>query len=300
MALLMNGKHLWRPDRRLVLGGLGSLGLAVGWSAPIARAASPAASAWSEAPFSKVRLVRGASSGNGEHRAGIAFHMKQGFKTYWRHPGDSGVPPVFRFDGSQNLAEASVHFPAPKRFDDGAGGVSFGYAGPELILPVTARAKDPKEPVLLRLEIDYAVCEKMCVPASGKATLELRDDGRSPFDEALRTAMAAVPAMTTLAAGGPLRVMALRKGLAAEHFLVEALAPGGSKPELFVEGESPWFFEAKDFVRGTGNAPGTFQVLVVERDKSPDCTGAEITLTFVAGGEAIEVSTRLDMALIAS
>jgi DsbC/DsbD-like thiol-disulfide interchange protein len=299
MALLMNGKHLWRPDRRLVLGGLGSLGLAAGWSAPIARAASPAASAWSEAPFSKIRLVRG-SGGGGEHRAGIAFHMKQGFKTYWRHPGDSGVPPVFRFDGSQNLAEASVHFPAPKRFDDGSGGTSFGYAGPELVLPVTVRVRNPKEPALLRLEIDYAVCEKMCVPASGKAALELLDDGRSPFDEILRTAMATVPAIKTLAGGGPLQVTALRKGQAAEHFLVEARAPGGSKPELFVEGESPWFFEVKDFAPGAGGMAGVFPVMVVERDKSPDCTGADITLTLVASGKAIEVRTRLDMALIAS
>jgi DsbC/DsbD-like thiol-disulfide interchange protein len=300
MALCMNGNPRCRLDRRLVLGGLGSLGLAASWSLTAARAAAPAASAWSEAPFSKIRLVRGSGGGGGEHRAGIVFHMKQGFKTYWRHPGDSGVPPVFRFDGSQNLAEASVHFPAPKRFDDGAGGTSFGYAGPELILPVTARARDPKEPVLLRLEMDYAVCEKMCVPASGKAALELRDDGRGPFDEALRAAMAAVPAVTALAAAGSLRLTALRKGPAAEHFLVEALTPGGSKPELFVEGESPWFFEVKDFAPGIGGMAGAFQVLVVERDKAPDCTGADITLTLVAGGKAIEVRTRLDMALIAS
>jgi DsbC/DsbD-like thiol-disulfide interchange protein len=300
MALFMNGKHLWGPNRRLILGGLGSLGLAAGWSAPIAQAASPAASAWSEAPFSKIRLLRGLGGGNGVHRAGIAFHMKQGFKTYWRHPGDSGVPPVFRFDGSHNLAEASVHFPAPKRFDDGAGGISFGYGGPELILPVTVKARNPKEPVLLRLDMDYAVCEKMCVPANGKATLELKDDGSNPFDDALRAAMAAVPAVSTLAASGPLQVTALRKGPAAEHFLVEARAPDGSKPELFVEGETPWFFEVKDFARSAGDTPGTFQVLAVERDKSPDCTGATITLTLVAGGKAIEVRTRLDMALIAS
>jgi DsbC/DsbD-like thiol-disulfide interchange protein len=121
------------------------------------------------------------------------MRLNPGFKTYWRHPGDSGVPPSFRFEGSRNLKSARVHFPAPRRFADGAGGFSIGYDGPEILLPLAITPVDPAKPVELVMEADYAVCEKMCVPASGKASLLLSADGKSPFHDALDVAMSRVP-----------------------------------------------------------------------------------------------------------
>jgi DsbC/DsbD-like thiol-disulfide interchange protein len=284
--------------RRCLLRAMAGASVAAAVAAPHARAGGPMASAWSEASHSSLRLIRGGSVKPGEYRAGIVLRLRPGFKTYWRHPGDSGVPPVFRFDGSQNLGEAIVHFPAPRRFDDGAGGVSFGYVGDEIILPVTVIAKSPKQGVILRIEADYAVCEKLCVPAHGKAHLEISADSRSPHDDALREAMNAVPVITALGAPGALQVTALRKGQAAEQFLVEVNVPAGVTPELFIEGEAPWFLETKDFTPARGGQPATFSIMVIERDKSPDCLGANLVLTLAAGPKAIEVRTRLDMALI--
>jgi DsbC/DsbD-like thiol-disulfide interchange protein len=263
-----------------------------------ARANAPTASPWSDASHSSLRLIRGSRVHPGEYRAGIVMRLKPGFKTYWRLPGDSGVPPVFRFDGSRNLGEAIVHFPAPMRFDDGAGGISFGYTGSEIILPITVTAKNSKEAVALHVEADYAVCEKLCVPAHGKANLELAGDGASPYDTVLREAMGAVPVIAQLGAPGAIQVLALRKGMAAEHFVVDVSLPSGVKPELFIEGEAPWFLETKSFAPAAGGQPASFSVMVVERDKSPDCLGTSLALTLVAGLKAIEVRTRLDMALI--
>ncbi len=262
------------------------------------QAASPFNSGWSEASHSAIRLIRGNAAKAGEYSAGIVVRMKPGFKTYWRHPGDSGVPPVFRFETSQNLRSVTVHFPAPKRFDDGAGGVSFGYMGDEVIFPLTVVAQDPKAAVVLRLVADYAVCEKLCVPAHGTGVLALFEGPPSPFVDVLRKAISLVPAMTQLGAIAPLQMIDLRKAPAPEHFLVGIRVPEGSRPELFVEGETPWFLETKAFMPGIGGAPGTFEVLVVERDRSPDCAGANLLMTLVAGDRAIEVRTRLDMALI--
>jgi DsbC/DsbD-like thiol-disulfide interchange protein len=284
--------------RRGLLQVLASAGVTVAVAVPGARANAPAASQWSEASHSSLRLLRGSSVKAGDYRAGIVLRMRPGFKTYWRHPGDSGVPPVFRFDGSQNLGEAVVHFPVPRRFDDGTGGISFGYTGSEIILPVTVTARNPKQPVVLRLEADYAVCEKLCVPAHGKAEIELSNDGRSPHDDALRDAMGTIPAITKLGTAGAVQVMALRKGHTAEHFLVDVNVPAGVTPELFIEGETPWFLETKGFSPATGGQPATFSIMVIDRDKSPDCLGANLTLTLAAGSQAIEVRTRLDMELI--
>ncbi len=284
--------------RRLALQCLGAAGLASASGGLAAFAGPSFASDWSEASHSALRLVRANAIRPGEFRAGIALRMKPGFKTYWRHPGDSGVPPVFNFETSQNLKSVAVHFPRPSRFADGAGGVSFGYTGSDLLLPITVIAKNPDAEVILRLEADYAVCEKMCVPAHGKAALVLGGDGRSPFEASLREAMASVPTPVKPGESGPLQVVALRRGTEPEHFLVDVRASEGTTPELFVEGQSPWFLETKGFTPGTNGAAGTFTVLVVERDRSPDCAGADLTLTLAAGAHAIEVRTRLDMALI--
>jgi DsbC/DsbD-like thiol-disulfide interchange protein len=284
--------------RRGLLQSLASASLMTTVAMPGAWANTPAASAWSESSYSSLRLIRGSGTKSGEYRAGIVLRLKPGFKTYWRHPGDSGVPPVFRFDQSRNLGEAVVHFPTPRRFDDGAGGISFGYTGSEIVLPVTVTAKNPKQAVVLRLEADYAVCEKLCVPVHGKADLEFSYDGRSPHDIALREAMGTVPAIAKIGTPGAIQVIALRKGLTAEHFLVDVSLPAGVTPELFIEAEAPWFLESKSFEPAASGQPATFTVMVIDRDKSPDCQGANLAFTLSAGPQAIEVRTRLDMALI--
>ncbi len=127
------------------------------------------ASPWDQDQRSALRLVAG-STGNAMPtlRAGIAMHINPGWKTYWRYAGDSGLPPVFDFAGSENVNSVAVLWPAPRRFPDGAGGNSIGYTG-DIIFPLQILAQDPSRPVTLRLKADYGVCEKICIPATGKA-----------------------------------------------------------------------------------------------------------------------------------
>src|SRR5438445_6205866 len=80
------------------------------------------ASAWDEGLQSAVRLIAARASGSGKalvYRSAIEIKLNSGWKTYWRYPGDSGVPPAFDFSKSENVKSATVLFPAPKRFDDG-------------------------------------------------------------------------------------------------------------------------------------------------------------------------------------
>src|SRR3954463_5490943 len=56
-------------------------------------------SPWQRDAHSAVRLLAGSRSG-GVLLGGIAFQLQPGWKTYWRTPGDSGVPP--RLDFLQN------------------------------------------------------------------------------------------------------------------------------------------------------------------------------------------------------
>lgn len=282
-----------RPTRRRVLAQAAGAAAAA-FAGPAA--AGEAASAWSEASHSALRLVGGGrmDERSGERLlAGIAIRLNPGFKTYWRHPGDSGVPPVFRFEGSQNLREAAVRFPSPKRFDDGAGGTSFGYETGEVLLPIEVAPRDPAKPVRLRLQADYAVCERMCVPAHGAAELVLAG-GRGAFDAPLRDALEAVPRRAKLGAAGPLAILALRRGAAPGWLAVDLRAPAGVRPELFVEAPPPWFFEAKRL-----EAAGSGAAAIRAVQTAPAPAGADLVLTLVAGADAIEVEARLDRALIA-
>src|SRR5260221_2991265 len=105
-------------------------------------------SAWQRDRHSAIRLLAGSRSG-AVLLGGIAFQLQPGWKTYWRSPGDSGVPPRFDFSKSDNVEAVTVLWPSPMKFDDGAGGHSLGYKQ-QVVLPLRIVAKSTDKPVTLR------------------------------------------------------------------------------------------------------------------------------------------------------
>src|ERR1700761_8090993 len=128
----------------------------------LADARAEDASPWQKDSHSQLRLLAGSRSG-AVLLGGIALQLQSGWHTYWRNPGDSGVPPRFDFSKSDNVEAVTVLWPAPKKFDDGAGGVSLGYHD-QIVLPLRIVAKNVDKPVTLRAEINYAVCEELLSP----------------------------------------------------------------------------------------------------------------------------------------
>src|SRR5882757_8617344 len=115
-------------------------------------------SPWQRDAHSAVRLLAGSRSG-AVLLGGIAIQLQPGWHTYWRSPGDSGVPPRFDFSTSENIEAVTILWPAPTKFADGAGGTSLGYQK-QVVLPLRIVAKNADKPVTLRADINYAVCEK--------------------------------------------------------------------------------------------------------------------------------------------
>src|SRR6185312_10563527 len=192
-------------------------------------------SPWNEDVRSAVRLIAGSSKvDDAVLRAGIEVKLRPGWKTYWRYPGDSGVPPHFDFSGSENLKKADVFYPAPHLFTDETG-QSLGYKD-TVIFPVVVSPQQAGKPVRLRVKVDYAVCEKLCVPAEGRAELML-ETGDSRHNSALTTAETRVPKHVTAAQLG-LTAKRVNSG-AKPSVVVELGAPTGKPVELFVEGPSP-------------------------------------------------------------
>src|SRR3954467_634735 len=128
-------------------------------------------SPWQKDAHSAVRLLAGSRSG-GVLLGGIAIQLQPGWHTYRRNPGDSGVPPRFDFSKSDNFETVTVLWPAPTKFDDGAGGIALGYEK-KVVLPLRIAAKNTDRPVTLRAAINYAVCEKLCIPVEATAELPI-------------------------------------------------------------------------------------------------------------------------------
>lgn len=263
-------------------------------SATIAADVSP----WDDDLQSAARLIAAQASNDGSgrtFRAGVEIKLNPGWKTYWRYPGDSGVPPSLDFSGSQNLKAVTVLYPAPQRFPDGAGGSSIGYTG-NVILPLRVLAQDAGAPVTLRLKVDYAVCEKLCVPA--KAELELTlTGGASAQDAAVGAAEARVPKSTEIGSRGPLAISAVRReaGAGKPRVEVDVAAPAGQSVALFAEGPTTqWALPLPEPVAGAG--PGS-QRFAFELDGLPPgatASGAILRLTAVAADRAVEAAFRLD------
>src|SRR5438067_2905239 len=192
------------------------------------------ASPWQRDGHSAVRLLAGSRSG-AVLLGGIAFQLQPGWKTYWRMPGDSGVPPRFDFSKSENVEAVTVMWPAPLKFDDGAGGHSIGYHD-QIVLPLRIVAKAADKPVTLRAEINYAVCEKLCIPVEASAELGFNSVA-STEDANLRAALDTVPKPATIGDPNPLTIRDVtREG---NRVLVDVVAADATHVDLFVEGATP-------------------------------------------------------------
>ncbi len=249
-------------------------------------------SQWSRDVRSSVRLIAGANKNDDvQLRAGIEIKMQPGWKTYWRYPGDSGVPPHFDFSGSENLKNVKVLYPAPHLFTDETG-QSLGYKE-RVIIPLAVSPQQPGKSVRLRLKIDYAVCEKLCVPAEGSAELVL-GVGESSHDSELAAAEGRVPKQVTAAQAGltTRRVNSGPKPLVT----VDLGAPTNQTVEVFVEGPTPQW--ALPIPKPVQAAPAGRAQFSFELDGLPpgvDPKGQlDLTFTVVNGERAIEVKTHLD------
>lgn len=269
-----------------------------------ARAADVWTSDWTRAKHSQIRLLAiGRSPGPAiaAYSAGLEIALDSGFKTYWRDPGESGLPPVFKWSGSENLARVEVVWPAPVRFPDGPG-YSIGYAD-RVILPLAAVATDPSKPIVLRLDLDYAVCDKQCIPEKGSVALPLPLSGESPHLRAVGDFFARVPkrvALNEFPDGLGLQSVTHRAG-DPPVLIATVVAPRYAKGlDLFVEGPDGAFFGSPKITPLGVAQPGSplpleaSQYALPLEQKPRGNPVWDLRLTLVSQDAAIEHSLRLD------
>jgi DsbC/DsbD-like thiol-disulfide interchange protein len=254
------------------------------------------ASDWDAQAHTAARLIAGSMIKTSDApflRAGVEIKLDPGWKTYWRDPGDTGVPPTLDFSGSDNVKSVTVLWPAPELFPDGAGGNSIGYVD-RVILPLHIEPDNAGKPSSLQLKLGYAICGNLCVPVEANLKLPLGGDGAE--EAALERAEIHVPRRVALGPGPGLAVLAVHRepGEAHERVVVDVAAPNGAPVTLFVEGPTPdWSLPVPEPAGGNG-ATRRFTFDLDGLPADAHAQGATLTFTAVSGDDAIEVLGHLD------
>ncbi len=251
--------------------------LAVGVSAE----AYAVRSDWAEADEAKMRVLLAGPREEGI-AGGIEILLEPGWYTYWRNPGEAGVPPTFDFSGSDNVQSVEVLYPAPSRYDDGTS-VSLVYHD-EVVFPLIIRPIDPNEPVILHADAAFGVCSKVCIPTRASAVATLPRE--APYDALTEARLKRFEARVPRAAEpGRFEVEAVVAAGDALH--IEVRMPDSSYSDLFADPPNGWYLGQPVF---TSRAQGVSRYRLSLAGKPEGATAIGTTFRFVAiaSGDAIE------------
>lgn len=128
----------------------------------------------------QASLLPGWRMQDGHHMAGLSLALAPGWKTYWRRPGEAGIPPEFDWSGSENVASVRVHWPSPVVFHTN-GMQTVGYKG-GVVLPLEVLPKVAGQPMHLKARVDLGICNEICMPAEVTLSADLAAPGKEDAD----------------------------------------------------------------------------------------------------------------------
>lgn len=252
--------------------------------------ANAATSEWVTSPGGKIRLVAAQPKEDGTIPATLEVKLNPGWKTYWREPGASGIPPQVTLDPAGDVELEKIGFPVPKTFDDGV--VRYiGYDRP-VAFPLTLKRVHGSGDVTIRASVFLGICEDICIPVQGELTLAIKQGGfDNPLDGArIDDAVAALPE----APSADFSVTASRYDADKALMHLSVRLPADDKdPELFLAGPSGISF-GKPEIQPAGDRALNAAVPVRLTGKDRELKGKPIVLTVRAQGRSMETTLAFD------
>lgn len=135
--------------------------------------------------LAKFELLSGWRNADGTHVAAVQITLKPGWITYWRAPGEAGIPPQFSFSSASDITSITPHWPVPDVYDD-AGLRSIGYYD-SVVFPLIVDAEGVTGDISLSGELVVGVCDEICVPVTFSFDTLLPAKGQS--DASIATAL---------------------------------------------------------------------------------------------------------------
>ncbi len=246
---------------------------------------------WQGNEKSQLRLIAAKTEWLGQNQlfAGIEIHLAPKWKTYWRTPGDTGIPPYFDWSGSENLKSAEVMYPVPARFQDPMG-MTIGYKS-QVTLPVLLTAEDPLKPIKLKLSAQYAICYGICVPVSSSQNLTTNQGGVQRFAAVLSMALELIPKpMKQVKDGLGVELVKIKEEKGSSSITLNVLVPPSSKEvDLFVEGPNGMYVPTPKLIKKAENSEKTslYKINLSDVDEPHKFKGLVLTCTLRADDLAV-------------
>lgn len=234
----------------------------------------------------KVQVLPGWRSADGTHMAALHVEMADGWKTYWRSPGDVGIPPRFDWRRSKNVAGVEMIWPTPRITVD-HGMYTVGYSK-QLVLPMRLTPARPGRDVVLKGTVEIGVCREVCIPAELRVSAQLPRDA-AQRDPRIAASLANQPYSASEAGVRRVacRVSARQDGLGLR---AEIDMPHlGSNETAIIEISDPrvWVAKPKTTRSGARLVAETSLHHVEGRSFALDRSGIRVTV--LAGGEAVDI-----------
>lgn len=264
---------------------IAGLGLALAASIPPLGGPGAAQSLYSSGEsFAQVSLLPGEMAADGSRLIGLAITLAPGWKTYWRSPGETGVPPQFDFSGSGNLASAEIFWPRPGLFES-FGMTTVGYED-RVVLPVRLVPEDADAPIAFAASVTLGVCNEICVFEETALAADLAP-GLTGGAVIVADAAAAVP--LTGAEAGLVSASCKIVGSGGERMFQATLAFDANvhNPVVLLEGPADaWFHDA--ITTGMGNQVAIEAQLSLLAEEVW-ISREDVRMTLLADGKAADI-----------
>ncbi|MBY5767744.1 cytochrome C biogenesis protein [Rhizobium leguminosarum] len=243
-------------------------------------------SAWAENEGGRMRLVALAPDASGKIRAALQIEPKPGWITYWKEPGNSGIPPQITIAAESGVTLDAIAYPVPKHFFSGAI-EDIAYDAP-VTLPLSLTAPG-KGPVTIDAAAFIGICKDICIPFQANLHLKLGPAIQShPQEEAiLQAADARLPKppsqdfdVTAHAMSPDRKTLSLTLALPGE---------GKAAPDIIVTGPSGYAF-TKQIGGKRDGATFKVDISIGKLPKDYDMAGKRWSVLVIDGGKAMETT----------
>jgi DsbC/DsbD-like thiol-disulfide interchange protein len=251
--------------------------------------AQSAASDWMKGNSSRIRLIAGRAK-TGKILAGVQIELDEGWKTYWRNPGEAGgVPPELDWKTSTNVSGTETLYPAPMRLSD-ANGDNIGYKH-GVIFPVRIEVADAAKPIGLDLKILFGVCKNICIPEERHLTLTLDTStgADAEIDGLLTSALSSVPVAAAEFPDAP-QIDGLTLNAVKRILLIDARVAGSlDRADLFVESPDGLYVPMTEKQAPGPDGGARFAIDLSKTDDFKVPSGKSLRFTLVGEAGASEV-----------
>jgi DsbC/DsbD-like thiol-disulfide interchange protein len=256
----------------------------------IPAAAEAAVGEWVTGQRAEVRLLASGVGPDGRLSAGVEVALPDGWTTYWRNPGDAGIPPVFDFRASKNVGATEIRYPVPTRQDDGADTVTNVYSG-GVVFPLAVAIPDPAKPADLALTLHLGVCKEICVPEDVTVTLTVPSgENDAAAEKEIAAANARVPGPAQPGMFALDSVVQVGGTDRRPIFRFTGTVPDAENAVLFVEGPDDWAPYTPEFEPGDKPA---WDVEFSRTGAKTPIAGATFRVTIQSGKDAIDQTLSL-------